>query len=217
LFIDVGLTQDEATRLVAPGTHGVVAGGVRAFGENMVCGKAIDDRGGFVAILRALELLGDASLEVDLYVMASVQEEVGLRGATTGAYAINPDYCVAVEVHHAKTPDVKSTDANALLGSGAVIIRGPNMNPAFSDMIFDIAKDKEIKHQISVIATGMSGTNARAIQVSREGVATALLGIPLKYMHSANELASLDDIECVAKLLSETAKSVKGFKRSVAI
>jgi len=210
LFIDIGLSQDEAARVVTPGTHGVIAHGVRSFGENMVCGKAIDDRVGLVAILRALELLQKEKLDVDIYVMASVQEEVGVRGATTGTYAIAPDYCVVIDVDHAKTPDTKPVETNEMLGNGVIISRGPNMNPALTEKVLKLAKECKIKHQINVIAGGSSGTNARAIQISREGVATALLGIPMKFMHSANELASLDDVESAAKLLCETAKALKG-------
>jgi len=210
LLIDVGLTHEEATALVPPGTHGVVAGGVRSFGKNEVYGKAVDDRCGFAAILRALVLLKDIKLDIDLYVMASAQEEVGVRGATTGAYAINPDYCVVIDVAHAKTPDTKPAETSSELGGGVIITRGPNMNPTLTNMVLDLAKDKEIKHQISVTPGGSSGTNARGIQISREGVATAVFGIPMKYMHSANEVASLDDLESTAQLLTETAKSLKG-------
>ena len=214
LYIDVGLTQEEAEKRIPPGTPGVPAHGVKDIGDNLICGKAIDDRAGFLAIMRALEMLKDVKLDIDLYVMASVQEEVGVRGATTGAYSIDPDYCVVIEVHHAKTPDAKPSEAHVELGKGVVIIRGPNMNPGFTESIVKTAADNEIKHQISVMATGLSGTNARAIQVSRQGVATALLGIPLKYMHSVTELSSLDDMESTAKLLSETAKSMKGAVKS---
>jgi len=210
LFIDIGLTQEEAEKLVQPGTHGVIACGVKEMGDNMICGKAIDDRAGLVAILRALELLKDTELDVDLYVMASVQEEVGVRGATTGAFAVDPDYCIVTEVDHAKTPDAKPSEASAELGKGVVITRGPNMNPRLTENMIKYAADNNIDHQIGVIPGGSSGTNARAIQISREGVATALLGIPLRYMHSAHEFASLDDIESMAKLLSETVKSMKG-------
>ena len=210
LFIDVGLSHDEATRLVAPGTYGVADTEVRRFGKNEVFGKALDDRAGLVAILRALELLKDVKLNVDLYVMASVQEEVGLRGATTGAYAIAPDYCVIVDVDHAKTPDAKSSETAMLLGEGVIISRGPNMNRKFVELLDNLANDKKIKHQKNVIATGSSGTNARAIQTAGCGVATAILGLPMKYMHCANEVTSLDDIESIAQLLSEAAKSMKG-------
>ena len=205
LYIDIGYSQEEATRLVSPGTPGVLAHSVRDFGENGICGKALDDRAGFASIMRALDLLKDEKLEVDLYVMASVQEEVGVRGATPGAYAIAPDYCVVVEVDHAKIPDSKPADVSSVLEDGVVITRGPNMNPAFTEKVLNIAKDNEIKHQIGVEPSGSSGTNARAIQVSRTGVATVLLGIPLKYMHSANEVISLDDLENTTQLLYQTA------------
>ena len=210
LFIDIGLSQEEASKLISPGTPGVIVYGVRRIGEDLVCGKAIDDRAGFVAILGALELLKDTELDIDLYVMASVQEEVGVRGATTGAYAIAPDECVIVEVCHAKTPDTKPSETNIVLGDGVVITRGPNMNPRLTEAIINLAKDNDMKYQINVSPTGMSGTNARAIQISREGVATALLCLPMRYMHSANELASLEDIKDAAQLLCATAKSMKG-------
>jgi len=204
------MSHEQAEKLVAPGTHGVFANEVRKFGNKSVYGKAIDDRAGVIAILRALELLKNTKLDVDVFVMASVQEEVGVRGATTGAYSVAPDYCVVVDVDHAKTPDAKPTEATVTLGDGVVVSRGPNMNPKLTDTLINLAKDKKIKHQINVIATGSSGTNARAVQVSREGVVTALLGLPMRYMHSANEVASLDDIESAAKLLCETAKAMKG-------
>ena len=210
LYIDIGLSHEEASKLITPGTHGVFANDAKPFGENMFYGKAIDDRAGLIAILRALELLKDVELDVDIYVMASVQEEVGLRGATTGAYSIDPDYCIVVDVDHAKTPDTKPTETTMMLADGAIISRGPNMNSKLVDMLIALAKENDIKHQLNVIATGSSGTNARAIQVSRGGVVTALLGLPMKYMHSAYEVISLDDIESIAKLLTETAKSLKG-------
>ena len=210
LFIDAGLTQDEATAAIPPGTTCVLSGGVRRFGENCICGKALDDRAGFAAILRAVELLKDVSLDVDLYVMASVQEEAGVRGAAPGVYAIAPDWCVVVDVDHAKTPDAKAFEAKEELGGGVVVSRGPNMNAELTETAIRLAKENDIKHQVNVVPGGNSGTNARVIQVSREGVATALFGIPLKYMHSPLEIASLDDIESAAKLLFETAKALKG-------
>ena len=210
LFIDVGLSHEEATKKIPPGTHGVFACGVSGFGENQIRGKAIDDRAGIAAIIRCLELLKETELDVDIFVMASVQEEVGSRGAKAGTYAITPDYCVVIDVDHVKTPDTKPSETVMALGEGVIITRGPNMNPALTEKLINLAKDTDIKHQINVKAESNSGTNARAIQISKSGVATALLGLPLKYMHSANEVASLDDIESAAKLLCLVAKSMKG-------
>ena len=82
------------------------------------------------------------------------------------------------------------------------------MNPALTGKIHKLALDNGIKNQIKVTPGGSSGTNARAIQISRNGVATALLGIPMKYMHSANEIISLGDVESTARLLCETARAL---------
>jgi endoglucanase len=208
MFIDAGIRQEEAAEEIPPGTPVVLARGAQRFGENWICGKALDDRAGFAAILRSLELIGDTPLSVDLYVMASVQEEVGMRGAGPGVFGVAPDLCVVVDVGHAKTPDSKPVEARAALGGGVMIGRGPNMNAGLTNTVIQLARDNEIKYQIDVEPGGNSGTNARTIQVSREGVATALLSIPMRYMHSANEVASLDDIESTAQLLYETAKAM---------
>jgi len=206
LFIDVGLSQEAAEKAVPLGTPVVFAHGARPLGEDGLCGKALDDRAGFAAILRAVELLKDEELDVDLYVMASTQEEVGMRGAAPGVFAIQPDFSVIIDVGHAKTPDVKPHEAPNGLGDGVVISRGPNMNARFTEAIINIAKAREIPHQIDVEPGGNSGTNARVIQVSGVGVATALFSLPMKYMHGAHEIVSLNDIESAAQLLCETAK-----------
>jgi len=215
LFIDTGLTQEEAEKKVSPGTPGVLARGAKVFGQNCIRGKALDNRAGFITILRAIELLKDAELDVDLYVLASVQEEVGVRGATPGAFAIEPDCCVVIDVSHAKTPDTKPFETNLSLGGGVIITRGPNMNAVMTETAVKLACDNEIKYQIDVEPGGSSGTNTRAIQISRGGVATALLCLPMKYMHSANEIVSLDDMECTAQLLCEIAKNIEGSKANV--
>ena len=209
LYIDIGRNQEEAMKIAPPGTPAVLANGARRFGENGVCGKALDNRAGFATILLALEYLKDTALEADLYVMASVQEEVGTRGAAPGVFAVEPDYCVVVDVGHAKTPDSKPVEVDEVLGGGVIISRGPNMNGKLTEACIKLADEHGIKYQIDVEPGGDSGTNARAIQISRGGVATAIFGIPLKYMHGPQEAASLEDIDCAARLMSELAKSLK--------
>ncbi|MCL2401903.1 MAG: M42 family peptidase [Oscillospiraceae bacterium] len=210
LFIDIGLNQAQAETAVPLGTAGVMYNGVRRFGEHLLCGKALDDRAGFAAILRTLALLKDTALDVDLYVMGSAQEEVGVRGAASGAFAIDPDYCIVVDVSHAKTPDSKPHEARETLDGGVIISRGPNMNRAFTETAVTLAKANDIPYQIAVEPGGNSGTNARAIQISRNGVATALLGLPMKYMHTPYEVCATDDIESTARLMCEMTKSLKG-------
>ena len=208
LFIDVGLSKEEAEKKIPLGTPAVFNTTAQKLGENMICGRALDDRAGFAAIIRALELLGDAKLGVDLYVMASAQEEVGTRGAKTGAFSIDPDYSIVVDVGHAQTPDLKSGDG-LVSGGGVAIAVGPNMNRAFTEKLIKAAREHEIKSQIEVIASGDSGTNTRSIQISREGVATALLSIPLKYMHTPVEVISLSDAEDTARLICGAVKSME--------
>ena len=210
LFVDTGLTQEEALTAIPLGTPCVLSRGIRRFGNNLLSGKALDGRACFAAILSALELLEDIELDVDLYVMASVQEEVGVRGASPGVFAIAPDYAVVIDVVHAKTPDTKPFEALTELGGGAVVSRGPNMNVSITEKVIKLAVDNKIKHQITVTPSGESGTNARVIQISREGVATAVLGVPMRYMHGSFEVVSLDDIENTARLICETAKAIEG-------
>ena len=208
LLIDVGLSHEDAVASIPLGTPGVVSGRVQRFGDNYICGKALDDRAGFVSILRAVELLKSVQLDVDLYVMASVQEEVGVRGAAPGVFAIAPDWAVIVDVDFAKSPDTKPSETNEEIGKGVIISKGPNVNLALTQSAIELAKSLSLQHQVNVVPGGNSGTNARVIQVSREGVATALFGIPLRYMHTSWEVAALDDIENAAILISELAKTL---------
>jgi len=208
LFIDIGMTQEEAKKAAPLGTAAVYNTVTRRFGDNMICGKGLDDRACFACILGALELLKDEILDVDLYVMASVQEEVGTRGAKTAAFGIDPDWCVAVDVDHAKTPDNKEYWLKEI-GGGAVISKGTILNKRLTDTAIRLAEEKGIKYQLGIEA-GNTGTNANAIQLTRKGVAVALLGLPLKYMHSPVEVISLSDAEAVAALLCEIAKALRG-------
>ena len=210
LYIDVGLSQEEAERRIPIGTAGVLASTIRDFGENAICGKALDNRAGFTAVLSALEQIQNVNLSVDLYVMASVEEEVGLRGAGPGVFAISPDHCIVIDVGEARTPDATDYEIPEKMGGGVIIARGPNMNRAFTDMVIGLAERSGISHQITVIPGGSSGTNAKEIQISQCGVKTALMTIPVKYIHSANEVVLIDDIESTAKLLVETIKAMKG-------
>jgi putative aminopeptidase FrvX len=208
LYIDVGLTQDEAKKAVPLGTAAVYNTGARLFGDGLICGKALDDRACFAGVLRALELLKDQKLEVDIYVLASVQEEVGERGARAGAFGIAPDWCVAIDVDHAKTPDSKEPGMKEL-GGGVIISKGTILNKPLTETAVKLAEVKDIKYQIGIEA-GDTGTNANYIQISREGVATALFGLPLKYMHTPVEVISLADAEAAALLLAEVAMAMKG-------
>ena len=200
LFVDVGLSQTEAERAVPVGTPMVYRGGCFALGEDQMCGKSMDDRSCFVTLLRAAELLRDRELDVDLYVLGSTQEETHSTGAIAAAYGIAPDCCVAVDVTHGDSPDA-SKDKTFPLGGGPVIGLGPNCTRWMARRLERKAEELGLDVQLEVMA-GSSGTNGWPMQISREGIATAVLSLPLRYMHTPIETVHRDDLDHTAQLLA---------------
>lgn len=200
LFIDVGMDQAEAEKAVPVGTPIVYRGSCFPLGEGQMCGKSMDDRACFVTLLRAAELLKDKELDVDLYIMGSTREEISGAGAKAGTFAIDPDYCVAVDVTHGRTPDGPKDRSCELFGGPAIGI-GPNMTGWMTRRMKAKAKENQIPWQPEVMA-GHTGTNGWHMQISREGVATSVISLPLKYMHTPIEVLALEDMESVARLLA---------------
>lgn len=208
LRIDVGLTQEEAEHIAPPGTPVVFSAGCAELGADAICGKSLDDRSCAAILMKAFEELSQKELSVDLYLMLSAQEEVGCRGAGVGAWSVEPDYAVVSDVTFAKTPDSKEVTTEA--GKGAAVGIGPNMNRAMTKELFRIAQERGIPCQPEVCPGGHSGTNASAVQVSRAGVATALVSLPIKYMHTPIETARLDDMDSVLRLIVAYAEELEG-------
>lgn len=200
LYLDIGSSGEQAKKRVPIGTPGVFRGGCTPLGEDQCCGKALDDRACMTAIVRALELLQGQELNVDLYVLFSTQEETSSAGAVTAVNAIAPDICVAVDVTHGQTPDGPK-DKTFALGGGPAIGMGPNMSRQLTRTLLDIAGKEKIDHHIEVMS-GHTGTNAWPMQICREGIATAVVSLPLKYMHTPVEVISRTDLESTAKLLA---------------
>ncbi len=200
LRVDVGLSQEEVECRIPIGTRMVYRTDCFRLGQRQVCGKALDDRACIVSILRTLELLKGQPLDVDLYLLFSSFEETGGAGAVTGAFGIIPDYCIAVDVTHGRTPDASKHDTFPLDG-GPAIATGPNMSRWMTKRFEEKAKRAQIPYSLEVIA-GHSGTNGWELQISREGVATAVLSLPLKYMHTPVEVVQLSDMESLARLLA---------------
>lgn len=206
LCIDVGLSQETAKERIPVGTPAAYRGGCAPLGEDLLCGKALDDRAGFAVLLDVLERLQGKELDVDLYVLGSTQEETHSTGAITAAYEIAPAMCVAVDVTHGDTPDGPKHETFKL-GGGPVIGVGPNCARSLSGRLKELAGELEMPIQIEVMA-GSSGTNAWPIQVSREGVATAVLSIPERYMHTPVEVVNKKDLEDAARLLAACVESL---------
>lgn len=198
--IDVGLSQGEAQKRIPIGTPAVYRTGCMALGENCLCGKAMDDRACYAILLDTVEQLKDIPLDVDLYVLGSTQEETHATGAITAVYGTVPDMCVAVDVTHGDSPDA-SKEKTFALGGGPVIGVGPNCTPWMAKRLRRKAEELGMEHQIEVMS-GHSGTNAWPVQISREGVATAVLSLPLRYMHTPVEVAHKQDMHDTAKLLA---------------
>ncbi|MEG0777356.1 MAG: M20/M25/M40 family metallo-hydrolase [Oscillospiraceae bacterium] len=201
LFIDVGLSEDEAKRRIPLGTPAVFAGGCISLAENIISGKALDDRACVAIIIKAMENLFEKDLGADIYCLISSQEELGMRGATTGIYGIDPDFAIAIDVTHAATPDSKKGETMEM-SRGVAIGVGPSMNRSITNALFETARKNKLSFQTEVMG-GSSGTNGWVFQVSREGVSTAVLSLPIKYMHSPVETMDLADAEAIVSLLTE--------------
>lgn len=207
ISVDIGMSDEQAKKTVPLGTPVVFFSEFQELGENNYCGKAFDDRACMAIIIDALKKLEGKELEVDLIVMGSVQEEIGSRGAITGAYGAVPDYALVVDVTYGKTHDYKKNDA-FILGGGPAIGVGPSLSRPLSDRLIALSKEKNIPYQIEVMG-GDSGTNAWDIQINMEGVATAVLSLPLKYMHTPIETFCLKDAYAVSELIAAFVISMK--------
>ena len=206
LFIDVGLGQETAVQKIPLGTPVVYRANFLKLGETQLCGKAMDDRSCFTALLRAAELLQSRELDVDLYVLGSVREETGGMGAKVVTQALAPDFCVAVDVTHGRTPDGPKNET-FVLGGGPAVGIGPNMTRWMTRRMLDKAEQEGIAVQKEIMERS-SGTNGWGMQVCNEGVATAVLSIPVKYMHTPVETLNRDDIENTARLLAAFAANL---------
>ena len=206
LMVDIGMSQKQAETAVPIGTPMVFRGGCISLGDKQLCGKAMDDRSCFVTLLRVAELTQPAALDVDLYLVGSVSEEFTCLGAKTAAFAINPDWCVAVDVTHGATPDGQK-DRTFPVGGGPAIGVGPNMTTWMTRRMIAKAEELELDYQLEVMA-GHTGTNGWPMQISREGIATSVVSVPLKYMHSPVEVLNLEDMEHTAQLLAAFVRNL---------
>jgi endoglucanase len=210
LWLDIGVKdRKEAEQLVGLGDPVTFALGYRELRNGLAVSPGMDDKVGLWTVMETLRLLKGRSLQAAVYCVSTVQEEIGLRGATTSAYGIHPSIGIAVDVCHAT--DTPSNDKKLVgdtkLGAGPVLFRGPNINPRVFERLQAAAETKEIAVQVRGVPRA-TGTDANAIQLSRDGVAAALIGIPNRYMHSPVEVVSLHDLQNAAQVLAEFCASV---------
>ena len=212
VWIDIVVKgREEAEKLVKIGDPVVYDTIVHMLSGNRCTARAFDDKAGCYCVFEAMRRLARAESKPAYKVVsvATTQEEIGTRGAWPAAYAVNPHVGLAVDVDHAT--DFPSCDKRKFggikLGGGVVISRGPNINPKVFERLVGCAEDNNIPYQVSA-EPRPTGTDARIIQMVRGGVATGLLGIPLRYMHTPAEVADLSDIENCVKLIESFALSL---------
>ena len=204
-FIDIGCSsKDEAVKLVSIGDPVTFRVGVERLQGTRLTSRAFDDKMGAFIVAQVLrEVRRQNRMTVDLHGVSTVQEEVGLRGGATSAYGVQPDIGIAVEVGFASDyPGADHKDLGEVsLGKGPVIARGPNINPVLFDLLKKTAEEENIPCQIMGIPRA-TGTDANVMQLVHGGVATALISIPLRYMHTPVEVLDWVDLEGAVKLLS---------------
>jgi len=212
LWIDIGVKdKEEAASLVEIGDPAVLDYGFAELRNDLVVARGFDDRIGAFVVLEAARLLATMNPKASIYAVATVQEEIGLRGARTSAFGIDPKVGIAVDVGFATDTPGMETEKKKVgefaMGKGPIIARGPNINPRLHKLIVETAKEADIPYQIEGAPRG-TGTDANAIQLARAGVATGLISVPNRYMHSPCEIVHLTDLENACRLIAHTVAKI---------
>jgi endoglucanase len=209
LHIDIGAAnREEAAARVAQGDSGVWHGEPVEYPNNRIVSRTLDNRLGAYTVLEAARRIADAGdAQVDVVAVAAVQEEVGEHGAATAAFALEPAVAIVVDVTWATdTPGGDVRDAGDVpLGSGAAITRGPVVHPQVAELLTSAAEEEKIPYAVEVYPD-RTQSDADKVFVSRSGVPTGLVSIPIRYMHSPTEIASLDDLKATIALVTAFAR-----------
>ena len=201
ILIDMGLSAQKLETLVSLGDRVTLKPSFRPMLNHCVTAPALDDRAGLAVLLVAAQALSKETERPDVTLVFSTREETTESGAKTAAYNAAADYVIAVDVSFAKTPDAKASECG-ILGAGPMIGFAPSLTHACSKRIQALAEKQGIPYQIEVMG-GATGTNCDVMAAERGGRASALLSVPLRYMHTGIEMVSLDDIENTGLLLKE--------------
>lgn len=210
LWIDIGVTsRAEALELVRVGSVGVLDAQPYDFPGGRLVSRSIDDRIGAFTVLEALRLLAADRPAATVAAVATASEEVGLFGAGVAAYAFDPQVAIAVDVTFATDHpgSNKNVYGDVKLGGGPVLSRGSANSPVVFEMLLDIAEREGIAYSVQVNPRS-TGTDADAIHTTRAGIATAVISIPNRYMHSPNEMVQLSDVAAAARLIAAFVRSL---------
>ncbi|GAB5562302.1 MAG: hypothetical protein SynsKO_39490 [Synoicihabitans sp.] len=213
MWIDIGASSKaDALSRVSIGDTATYDHDFQIIHGSVATARAFDNKVGAYIVGETLIRLANSKkkLSAQIAAVGTTQEEVGVRGAMTTSFSVAPHLAVAIDVGHATDhPDCDQRKFGEFkLGGGPVICRGPNINPLIYDRLVKAAKKAKVPFQLEA-DPGPTGTDARAIQISRGGVATGLISIPLRYMHTPSEVVDLTDVESTVKLLVEFARGLK--------
>jgi endoglucanase len=204
LCVDTGFGSDDLKKLVSVGDTVSLKSRFAVMNQTKASGKSFDNRASLACMLEISEYIKNFNHENDIIFIASTQEETTLTGVMTASWAIRPDAAIVIDTCHGDIPDL-SKDYSSTPGKGPEISLGPNLHPKMVDKLFDFGKEYRIPFQ-KMVESGDTGTEAWATQVSANGIPTALLSIPIRYMHTAVETVNFDDIKFTARLVAEFCK-----------
>lgn len=210
MWVDIGAKKKKDTeQIVSIGDPITFRLEMVHLGNDLVTSPAFDNKCGTFVVMEALRLCAAKRIKCALFAVSTVQEEVGLRGARTSCYGLDPQVGIAVDVTHATDyPDIdKRINGDIKIGGGPTISTGANINPPLESLLIKTAKARRIPFQMEA-APGGTGTDANAIQLSRSGVAAALVSIPNRYMHTPVEVVSLSDLETASRLIADTVAAI---------
>jgi endoglucanase len=201
LFVDLGMAAEEVKRRVRVGDPVTLKQEFAEFGE-VVSGKALDDRLGLYVIIEALRRVGEH--KCDIYLVATTQEEVGLRGARVSGFEVSPDVAIAVDTTLAcDVPGVEEAEQITKLGKGTAIKLKDSAsisNPKLVRRLVELATERGLKDQLEILPRG--GTDAGALQLTREGVAAVTVSVPARNVHTVVEMAHKGDIQASIELIA---------------
>jgi endoglucanase len=218
MWIDIGVkNRDEAHEHVSVGTVGVIDAAPLELPNGRIVSRSLDNRIGAFVVLEALRLLSESRPRAAVVAVATTQEETSFAGATTAAYSFDPQVAIAVDVTFATDhPESNQRQYNDVkLGGGPVLARGAANTPLVYQRLVEIAGREEIPFSLQ-ITPRYTGTDADAIHMIRSGVATGVVSIPNRYMHSPNEMVDLADVENAAKLIAAFVRSIESANEFIA-
>jgi endoglucanase len=210
-WVDIGAVDRKgAEKRVSVGDAITFATVFERLTANIAVARGFDDKMGSFVVMEALRLIPRSKLKAAVFAVSTVQEEVGLRGATTSAFSVDPQVAIAVDVTNATDyPDAdKKQFGETKLGGGPVLHRGANMNPVVTARLLAASTKARLKHQM-IGVPGRSGTDAWAMQLVRGGLASSVVSVPLRYMHTPIEVLDIRDLQAAAKLLATFCVDLK--------